>query len=160
MTSACRVWHGPDFLLETAKECNMPNPEWGVKRTCPSCGARFYDLMRSPIICPSCEAPFEIAGDRKASSAKASPAKAAAVAESEPEEDLIDDDDAVVEETDNALLDDDDDDDDSSTGPSLSDEEDDDKPIEFEENVLIDDGDDDDDIEELGDVKPGDGSET
>ena len=32
----------------------MPKPEWGVKRTCPSCGVRFYDLMKTPITCPSC----------------------------------------------------------------------------------------------------------
>src|SRR5262249_16810399 len=29
-------------------------PEWGTKRTCPHCGARFYDLRHSPIICPKC----------------------------------------------------------------------------------------------------------
>ena len=34
----------------------MAKPEWGVKRTCSSCGARFYDMRREPIICPKCEA--------------------------------------------------------------------------------------------------------
>ncbi|WP_339852442.1 FYDLN acid domain-containing protein, partial [uncultured Nisaea sp.] len=33
----------------------MAKPEWGIKRTCQSCGARFYDLMKSPIVCPKCE---------------------------------------------------------------------------------------------------------
>ena len=32
----------------------MSKPEWGVKRTCQSCGARFYDLQRTPILCPKC----------------------------------------------------------------------------------------------------------
>jgi uncharacterized protein (TIGR02300 family) len=32
----------------------VAKPEWGVKRTCQSCGARFYDMGRSPIICPKC----------------------------------------------------------------------------------------------------------
>lgn len=32
--------------------------EWGVKRTCLACAARFYDFRRSPIICPSCGAEF------------------------------------------------------------------------------------------------------
>ncbi len=32
----------------------MAKPEWGVKHTCHSCGARFYDLMRSPIVCSKC----------------------------------------------------------------------------------------------------------
>lgn len=34
----------------------MVKPEWGVKRTCNSCGAKFYDLRRDPIICPKCDA--------------------------------------------------------------------------------------------------------
>ncbi len=32
----------------------MSKPEWGVKRTCQSCAARFYDLKRTPIVCPKC----------------------------------------------------------------------------------------------------------
>ena len=32
--------------------------EWGTKRTCPSCGARFYDLGRKPISCPKCHATY------------------------------------------------------------------------------------------------------
>lgn len=32
----------------------MVKPEWGVKRTCLSCGTRFYDMARSPITCPKC----------------------------------------------------------------------------------------------------------
>lgn len=34
----------------------MVKPEWGLKRTCLSCGSRFYDMSRSPIICPKCGA--------------------------------------------------------------------------------------------------------
>ncbi|MCX7932423.1 MAG: FYDLN acid domain-containing protein, partial [Rhodovarius sp.] len=30
----------------------MAKPELGSKRTCVSCGARFYDLMRNPAVCP------------------------------------------------------------------------------------------------------------
>ncbi len=37
----------------------MPKKDWGTKRTCPSCGARFYDLRRNPIDCPKCEFTFE-----------------------------------------------------------------------------------------------------
>jgi uncharacterized protein (TIGR02300 family) len=32
--------------------------ELGTKRTCPSCAARFYDLMKSPIVCPKCGQTF------------------------------------------------------------------------------------------------------
>ncbi len=37
----------------------MAKPEWGAKRICPSCGARYYDLMRKPVICPKCSTPFD-----------------------------------------------------------------------------------------------------
>jgi uncharacterized protein (TIGR02300 family) len=37
----------------------VAKPEWGVKRTCQSCSARFYDLARSPILCPKCGAVVE-----------------------------------------------------------------------------------------------------
>ena len=32
----------------------MAKPELGTKRVCVSCGARFYDLTRSPAVCPKC----------------------------------------------------------------------------------------------------------
>jgi uncharacterized protein (TIGR02300 family) len=34
----------------------LAKAEWGSKRTCFSCGARFYDLRREPIVCPVCNA--------------------------------------------------------------------------------------------------------
>ncbi|HIJ63576.1 MAG TPA: TIGR02300 family protein [Rhodospirillaceae bacterium] len=37
----------------------MAKPEWGVKRACHSCGARFYDLQHQPIICPKCNSVVE-----------------------------------------------------------------------------------------------------
>jgi uncharacterized protein (TIGR02300 family) len=38
----------------------MAKPEWGVKRQCASCGARFYDLNMDPAACPECGAVFTI----------------------------------------------------------------------------------------------------
>jgi uncharacterized protein (TIGR02300 family) len=32
----------------------MAKPELGLKRVCVACGTRFYDLTRSPAICPKC----------------------------------------------------------------------------------------------------------
>jgi len=37
----------------------VAKPEWGVKRTCQNCGARFYDLSRDPIVCPVCSTVYE-----------------------------------------------------------------------------------------------------
>lgn len=36
----------------------MVNAELGTKRTCPSCAARFYDLLKDPITCPKCGTSF------------------------------------------------------------------------------------------------------
>ncbi len=36
----------------------MTKPELGVKRDCPECGARFYDLCNEPAHCPKCEHEF------------------------------------------------------------------------------------------------------
>lgn len=38
----------------------MPKDEWGVKRICPSCNTRFYDLQADPMKCPACEASFTL----------------------------------------------------------------------------------------------------
>ena len=36
----------------------MVKAELGTKRACPSCGSKFYDLLKSPIICPKCGTSF------------------------------------------------------------------------------------------------------
>jgi len=37
----------------------VAKPEWGAKRICHNCGARYYDLQRDPIICPKCGTEFD-----------------------------------------------------------------------------------------------------
>ena len=37
----------------------MSNPEWGIKRVCPSCNIKYYDFNKNPIICPKCEFEFD-----------------------------------------------------------------------------------------------------
>jgi uncharacterized protein (TIGR02300 family) len=32
----------------------MAKPDLGLKRVCVACGAKFYDLARTPAICPKC----------------------------------------------------------------------------------------------------------
>src|ERR1700683_1713122 len=41
------------------QEYPLAKPEWGTKRICPSCGTRYYDLMREQVICPKCSTPFD-----------------------------------------------------------------------------------------------------
>jgi hypothetical protein len=37
----------------------VAKPELGTKRLCAHCGAKFYDLNHSPIVCPKCGTVFE-----------------------------------------------------------------------------------------------------
>ncbi len=94
----------------------MAKPEWGQKRTCQSCGCRFYDLTRTPLICPKCganvepEVTFKV---RRGSSAPAEPKVVApvvvdtAIAEIEVDElVVVDDDEEVLAGDDDAAEDD------------------------------------------------------
>ena len=62
----------------------MAKPELGTKRLCGSCGAKFYDLSKDPIVCPKCDTVFEIvvpvARGRAAEAAALAAAGAAAAA--------------------------------------------------------------------------------
>ena len=83
----------------------MANPEWGLKRTCLGCTARFYDMQRDPIVCPKCGAeldPLALVRPRRARAAAASKAKAAA-AERAAEVETDDLDDVVVDDDDDAI---------------------------------------------------------
>jgi len=63
--------------------------EWGTKRVCQSCSTRFYDLMRTPCVCPKCQSVVEtevVFKPRRQSSAEARAAKLVPVAaERDPE---------------------------------------------------------------------------
>ena len=66
----------------------MAKPEWGMKRFCQNCGARFYDMRRDPPTCPKCGTPFAprpLVRQRRAAAAVAVSPVAAAVI---PEDDL------------------------------------------------------------------------
>ena len=100
----------------------MAKPEWGTKRTCHTCGARFYDLRRDTIVCPVCGAvhdPEKQPKPRRSGPAmKEEPAHAHRLAHAdavtEPvEEDLADSEasDAEVEDLDETDADDSDDED-------------------------------------------------
>ena len=58
----------------------------GMKRTCQnqSCGQRFYDLERDPIMCPMCGATYNIAISSAAIAAAAAEEKAARKAAKKP----------------------------------------------------------------------------
>ena len=38
----------------------MTETDLGTKRTCASCAARFYDLGKTPLVCPKCHSEFSV----------------------------------------------------------------------------------------------------
>lgn len=113
----------------------------GLKRICTSCGVRFYDMNKRPIICPSCNTEFT--GEVKSKTrrgrsvapeedVKTAPPKGAA---NENEDDVVENDDVEVVSLDDVDDGDDDSDDDITIDlgdddltdiPELDDDDDDD----------------------------------
>jgi uncharacterized protein (TIGR02300 family) len=63
--SAAAQWHGRALFsmlgLRRRASSRMAKPELGTKRVCVACSTRFYDLTKSPAVCPKCgtEQPVE-----------------------------------------------------------------------------------------------------
>jgi uncharacterized protein (TIGR02300 family) len=72
----------------------VAKPELGTKRLCGSCGAKFYDLSKDPIVCPKCGTVFEVVapvaprgrGGEAAAAAAAAARAAAKEVKTEPPE--------------------------------------------------------------------------
>jgi uncharacterized protein (TIGR02300 family) len=58
----------------------VAKPELGTKRLCGSCGAKFYDLSKDPILCPKCGTTFVVVAPPVSRAAAAAAATAAAAA--------------------------------------------------------------------------------
>lgn len=90
----------------------MAEPKWGEKRVCLSCGARFYDMLRSPIICPKCEIEFLPVVSSRGSRLKAAapvpvPERTKPAAEKKTKLDLLADDGGIPDHSGIGILDDD-----------------------------------------------------
>ncbi|MEL6235795.1 MAG: TIGR02300 family protein [Pseudomonadota bacterium] len=90
----------------------MPEVEWGVKRLCPSCGARFYDLSTDPATCPACGSTFSLdaLSLKRSRPERAEPKPAAKPVQAEVEDDILDDDEEEAIEVGDDVLEEDDDD--------------------------------------------------
>lgn len=71
----------------------LANEELGIKRDCPNCGARFYDLKKDPAHCPKCDEEFtpEVLLKPRRGRPDETAAKAKASKETEKDEDEEDD---------------------------------------------------------------------
>ena len=65
----------------------MAKPELGTKRLCAGCGAKFYDLSKTPPVCPACGTVFEIV--QVVSRARPESARAVPVAPRVPEVEVV-----------------------------------------------------------------------
>jgi uncharacterized protein (TIGR02300 family) len=124
----------------------VAKPEWGTKRICPSCGARYYDLQKDPPVCPSCGTTFDPEALLKSRRARPAPVEEVVKkvpAESEDDEEAVEPGEAELEGTDDEVAVDD-----------L--EEDADEPVQEEDDVLLEDASelgDEDDMGEVVDVE-------
>jgi len=48
----------------------VAKPELGIKRQCANCGAKFYDLGKTPIVCPKCGTVHEVTAAARRTAAK------------------------------------------------------------------------------------------
>lgn len=97
----------------------MAKPEWGTKRSCESCGAKFYDFQRDPIICPKCDTKFTVTAPTRSRRNRTARPVPVAVQTPKPVkdegevpaevDDIADDDDTDGDVKDDKLLDDEDD---------------------------------------------------
>ena len=73
----------------------------GIKRTCPACNARFYDLGKDPIECPKCGETFTvepILPSKHDQAAKPEEVKPEVVEDDEDDEAIVANDDEVAAE--------------------------------------------------------------
>ena len=124
----------------------MAKPEWGKKRTCQSCGTKYYDLNKTPMICPSCGVEFDPDIFLKTKKGKSLSSKIITDNEKELTADISDLDD-IHSNSDNEVVSDDD--------PLLEINKDDQNDITDDDNIAIDEDIsfiDDDDVTEDDDI--------
>lgn len=145
----------------------MAKPEWGVKRACPSCGARFYDLLRDPIVCPSCGETFALEALTRPRRGKSAAIAPKPVKSPEPELEEVEEADELVETDDDDVLDLDDEEDaapavpaaqseeggDEATLPEFSSDEDEVVAADDDDDDVLDDDSDEVSLDELGEAE-------
>jgi uncharacterized protein (TIGR02300 family) len=104
------------FSVNFSPEGRMVDPKLGTKCVCEACGAKFYDLNKSPAGCPKCGHSYDPAAAMAVEEPVRDVAPVAEKKEADNEDALEDDDDAMSLEdmADEEAADSDDDDDDDA----------------------------------------------
>lgn len=82
----------------------MAKAEWGLKRVCPSCSTRYYDMKKNPPVCPNCGTVFDPENLQRSRRGRAAAEKKIAAAA--PEEVIEEIPAAEGEEPENAVIED------------------------------------------------------
>ncbi|MFA6280563.1 MAG: TIGR02300 family protein [Bdellovibrionales bacterium] len=82
----------------------MAKAEWGLKRICPHCGTRYYDMKKNPPVCPSCGTVFDPETLTKSRRSRAAAEEKARKITAAPEE--IDDIPVASDEADDVVIED------------------------------------------------------
>ena len=85
----------------------MAKPKWGKKRICTYCNTKYYDLNKSPIICPSCGAEFNPNDYLKSKKGKNVPLKASVEDDNDLTKDIENIDDIEIDNDSEVVSDDD-----------------------------------------------------
>jgi uncharacterized protein (TIGR02300 family) len=83
-------------------DSDVAKAEWGLKRICPNCGTRYYDMKKNPPVCPSCGTAFDPESMMRTRRGRAAPKPA--VVETPVEEVILPA--AEGEETEDAVIED------------------------------------------------------
>lgn len=51
-------------LGKTETAHKVAKEDLGTKRLCPNCGARYYDMNKTPAVCPKCGTVFEVVASK------------------------------------------------------------------------------------------------
>ncbi|MFV3127562.1 TIGR02300 family protein [Niveispirillum sp. KHB5.9] len=132
----------------------MAKPEWGIKRICPNCGGRYYDMQKNPPTCPSCGTVFDPEALLKSRRARPLPVEDTkkAVAKRDDEEALDNEAEEELEVADDVA------DDEADVADDLEADEVDDG-VGDDEDVLLEDADELDDGDDMGEVVDVEGEE-
>ena len=129
----------------------MAKPEWGRKRICLSCGTKYYDFKKSPIICPSCGVEFDPDLYLRSRKGKSLSTKISTDETSKISEDISDIDEIEIDSDDEVVSDDE-----PLIDISKNDQDDDTEDMDIDDNASFiedDDINDDDDNEDNEDTK-------
>nr|WP_029012257.1 TIGR02300 family protein [Niveispirillum irakense] len=125
----------------------MAKPEWGVKRICPSCGARYYDMRKDPPVCPSCGTTFDPEALLRSRRARPIPVEDAKKPAPRDEEALDRENEEELEEVVEDTVDDD-----ADVADEIEADDVDDAVVDEDEDVLLEDADELDDGDDMGEV--------